>query len=321
MEAAHNTRLADYASFEATERAVMKFIRDAIDEIWYKDLKNPRTFYNSVTATTLLSHLDDNCGGLHPINLINLPSKMIGFYAAAEGIPEYINALEDAQCKLAQAKLPMVDVQLLAIASTAVLASDHFPCTTGAWEALPAVSKMWTAWKATYHVAHIARKCRLLASGGTEPMGGAHAITSHMPALLTLSTYAQLDSYLDNLANAATQEKTTLAELVTSNVSLAASVATLTTNLANLTTAYALLANGPNAPVHPATTRGSRPCGSGVAVGGYCWTHGYQVHKNHSSSSRRPQGLRHPGQHHARQHNQQGVGGCLTGRVGHSCRG
>jgi hypothetical protein len=39
MEATHNMRLADYASFEATEHVVVKFIRDVIDEIWYKDLK------------------------------------------------------------------------------------------------------------------------------------------------------------------------------------------------------------------------------------------------------------------------------------------
>ncbi len=65
MEAAHNTCLADYASFKAAERAIVKFIRDTIDKIWYKDLKNPRTFYNLVTAATLLSHLDDNFGGLH----------------------------------------------------------------------------------------------------------------------------------------------------------------------------------------------------------------------------------------------------------------
>ncbi len=41
MEAKHKDRLRDYASFEAAEQAVAKFIRDAIDEIWYKDLKNP----------------------------------------------------------------------------------------------------------------------------------------------------------------------------------------------------------------------------------------------------------------------------------------
>ncbi len=76
----------------------------------------------------------------------------------AKDIPKYINALEDAQQKLARAKLPMADVQLLAIASTAILVSDHFPHTTDTWEALLAALKMWTAWKATYRKAHITRK-------------------------------------------------------------------------------------------------------------------------------------------------------------------
>ena len=42
-------------------------------------------------------HLEDNCGGLHPSELINLPMEMISFYQKTEGIPEYINDLEDAQ--------------------------------------------------------------------------------------------------------------------------------------------------------------------------------------------------------------------------------
>ena len=48
-----------------------------------------------------MDHLDANCGGLHPVDLINLPTEMMSFYATAEGIPEYINKLEDAQRKLA----------------------------------------------------------------------------------------------------------------------------------------------------------------------------------------------------------------------------
>jgi len=51
---------------------------------------------------------------------------MLGFYATTDSIPEYINMLEAAQCKLARANLPMSDDQLLAIASTAVLALNHF---------------------------------------------------------------------------------------------------------------------------------------------------------------------------------------------------
>ena len=96
-----------------------------MDEIWYRDLRHARSFYTSVTAVQLLDHLDANCGGLHPSELVNLPTEMMGYYTLADGIPEYINMLEEAQRKLACANLPMSDDQLLAIASTAVLASEH----------------------------------------------------------------------------------------------------------------------------------------------------------------------------------------------------
>jgi hypothetical protein len=74
MEAAHTVLIKDYYTFEATERALTKFIRDAVDKIWYKDLKHLRSFYTSVTAMDLLDHLDANCGGLHPSELITLPT-------------------------------------------------------------------------------------------------------------------------------------------------------------------------------------------------------------------------------------------------------
>ncbi len=55
---------------------------------------------------------------------------MMGYYTTADGIPEYINTLKEAQCKLAHANLPMLYDQLLAIALAAVLASEHFPRPT-----------------------------------------------------------------------------------------------------------------------------------------------------------------------------------------------
>ena len=79
----------------------------------------------------------------------------------------------------------------------------------------------------------------------------------------------------------------TLAKLVASNVSFAASITNLTTNLANLTMAYTLLANGTTAPAPVSSTHDGHPHVFGVyPVGGYCWTHDcYQVHKNHLSTT------------------------------------
>ncbi len=38
-----------------------------------------------------MEHLDANCGGLHPAELITLPTEMLSYYTQADGIPEYIN--------------------------------------------------------------------------------------------------------------------------------------------------------------------------------------------------------------------------------------
>ena len=68
---------------------------------------------------------------------------MQDYHAMAAGIPEFIEALKEARCKLLRGNLPMSDNSILAIASTSVMALEHFPCANDAWEALPAVQKTW----------------------------------------------------------------------------------------------------------------------------------------------------------------------------------
>jgi hypothetical protein len=144
-EVEHAVLVHDFVSFEAAEQATAKFIRDSVDELWYRDLHHQRSFYTNVTAKQLMEHLNANCGGLHPSKLVNLPTEMLLYHDKADGIPEYINLLKEAQRKLARANLPMSDDQLLAIASTTVLAPGHFPRPTDKWEALPRASKTWPA--------------------------------------------------------------------------------------------------------------------------------------------------------------------------------
>eukprot|EP00804_Cyclotella_cryptica_P010352 CCRYP_012274-RA/>CCRYP_012274-RA protein AED:0.37 eAED:0.37 QI:0/-1/0/1/-1/1/1/0/366 len=259
QEAEHAILVRDFASYEAAERATAKFIRDAVDEIWYRDLRHDRSFYTHVTAKQLLSHLDDNCAGLHPSELVNLPTDMLGFYTTVDGIPEYINMLEAAQCKLTRANLPMSDDQLLAIASTAILASNHFPRPTDDWEAKPCANKTWTAWKTHYRAAHIARKHQLLASGTAMLPSTANALIAEDDVHLTEGTFARLDGYLDNLAAAATTERTTLQSLMEANAALVTNVTALTTSVASLTAAYTTLRRHYNMHLHhPEQLRNNR---------------------------------------------------------------
>ena len=181
----------------------------------------------------------------------------------------------------------MSDDQLLAIASTSVMAAEHFPRATDEWEALPRNNKTWTAWKAHYRLAHTARKRQLLATGRTTPtFGMANAATTEPDA----ETFAKLDGYLDNLAAAATTEKTTLTQLVENNATLTASITSLTATVATLSAAYTLLAAGKPAPSHPTANTQTRTKDTNkkpgyLAVGGYCWSHGYRVRKGHDSAT------------------------------------
>jgi hypothetical protein len=280
-EAEHAILVKDYATYEAAERATAKFLRDAVDEIWYRDLRHARSFYTNITAMQLMEHLDANCGGLHPAELINLPTEMLSYYTQADGIPEYINMLEEAQQKLARANLPMSDDQLFAIASTSILASGHFPRPTDDWESLARNNKTWAAWKTHYRAAHIARKRQMLAAGATGTTGTAHAVTGGDKPILTADTFTRLDGYLDNLAAAATNERTTLAQLIENNATLTTNITTLTASVASLTAAYTILAAAKdNQPALPGRKRNNNTNDnrlSYLAVGGYCWTHGYRV--------------------------------------------
>ncbi len=144
-EAEHALLVRDYASYDMADWAATKFICHATDENWYRDRSHAHSFYTNVTAKQLLEHLDAKCGGLHPSKLVNIPTDMMGYYANADGIPEYNNTPEEMQQKLACTNLPISNDQLLAVASAAMLAFKHAPCPTNKWEALPRASKTWTA--------------------------------------------------------------------------------------------------------------------------------------------------------------------------------
>ena len=96
-EVAHKARLDDYASYEAAERGVAKFLRDVVDEIWYNDLKDADTFYTKVTAIDIMALLDANSGGLHAVDMISLRTNMMQYYVQADGIPQFIIMMEDVQ--------------------------------------------------------------------------------------------------------------------------------------------------------------------------------------------------------------------------------
>ena len=272
-EAAHKSKLEDFANYEAAERGCAKFLRDVVDEVWYNDLKDADTFYTQVTALDIITFLDLNSGGLHAVDMISLRTNMHQYYTQADGVPQYIIMLEDAQKKAKRAGMPIADIELVMMASAAVLAAQHFPREVDDWEGLPATSHTWTAWKTAFHLAHLKRQRQILASGAGEPLGGAHGVLpAHLPPVMD-----RLESALDNLALAATNDKAVVEQLTAANLALTSTIATLTATVKKLADkAGTPTPRGTSASSGPRLTKNPVP-------GNYCWTHGHRCSKDHSS--------------------------------------
>jgi hypothetical protein len=119
--------------------------------------------------------------------------------------------------------MPIADVELMMMASAAVLAAQHFPREVDDWEGLPSASCTWTAWKAAFRLTHVKCQQQILASGGGEPLGGAHGvIPAAAPAI------GHLKTALDNLAFAATNDTAVLQQLIAANLALMATIMLLT---------------------------------------------------------------------------------------------
>jgi hypothetical protein len=125
-----------------------------------------------VTAHKIIAFLDANSGGLHAIDMISLRTNMHNYYTQGDGIPQYINMLEDVQKKATRAGMPMADVKLVMMASAAILAAQHFLHEVDDWEGLPSNSRTWTAWKTAFRLAHMKRQQQIIALGGGSLLTG-----------------------------------------------------------------------------------------------------------------------------------------------------
>ena len=67
------------------------------------------------------------CGGLHAPYVLALQEDMHNAHKESDGIPEYMNYLEDGQDKAKRAGAPITDTMLMIIATKAMLTSEQYP--------------------------------------------------------------------------------------------------------------------------------------------------------------------------------------------------
>ena len=97
QEAAHKARHADRTTFETARWETTQFVLVVVADTWVRELRDPDKIYTKVFPQDLFSHLQAGCTSWHALDLLALHNKMQRYHLEVEGIPEYINMLEDAQ--------------------------------------------------------------------------------------------------------------------------------------------------------------------------------------------------------------------------------
>ena len=102
-EAAHKAKRTDRAIYKTVRREMTQFVLTVVADTWVRELHDTKKIYTKVAPMDLLSHLQAGCMGRHLVDLLELHNEMQRYHLEVEGIPEYINILEDAQRQAVQA--------------------------------------------------------------------------------------------------------------------------------------------------------------------------------------------------------------------------
>ena len=207
---------------------------EVVDETWYKELEEPETFYTNVTALKLLDHLTEFCLGLHTVNVVDILQVTKTLFSNAEGIPQFINAMEAVQQRSKSAKLVIHDEYMHDVALKLLLQPGEYEMETQEWSNLPEDKQNCLERKTTFWAAYVAKRRAEAAQEGEEKHFGGSALFGAAPEKpnkqlrrqdhkktagtpqLTNQILDSLEGYLDNIASAATQTATNggpLAEL------------------------------------------------------------------------------------------------------------
>ena len=96
-KAVHKSKRAYRGTYETARQETAQFILAVVKDAWVRELRDMETLYTDVAPKVLLAHLQSGCTGCHAFNLLALHNEMQRYHLKVEGIPEYINMLEDAQ--------------------------------------------------------------------------------------------------------------------------------------------------------------------------------------------------------------------------------
>jgi hypothetical protein len=256
------------------EQAIKKLILKAFDDAYLNELSDEVVGYANCTSLDLLTHLLNFYAMIAPTELTQNYERLNTPCDPNQPIMTLFQQIQDARAFAVAGRQPYGADMIINVAYTLVFTTGLYPYACRAWQSRAIAAKTWAQFKIDFATAH--REFRL--TNQTAQQSGFHSVN--------MMIEQGRDGSIQDTAEA-------IAQLATATASDSGTVATLTTTNAKLTTqleaAYALIAQLKSEiatlkiKIKP-VWQGQRPART-TNNDSYCWSHGFQVAKSHTSAT------------------------------------
>jgi hypothetical protein len=268
----HREATQVYRTYHNVDQAIKKLIIESFDDAYLNALSDEIVGYENCMSLQLLTHLLTYYAMIAPTELTQNYERLNTPYDPNQLIETLFQQI--ARAFAVAGGQPYGAAMIVNVAYTLVFNTGLFPDACRAWQSKAIAGKMWAQFKLDFATAH--REFRL--TNQTAQQSGFHSVNIMIEQGRDGSMQETIDA-IAQLATATASYSGTVATLTTTNAKLATQFEAAHAQIAQLKSEIATLKNK----IKPAW-QGQRPVKT-TNNDSYCWSHGYQIAKSHTSAT------------------------------------
>jgi hypothetical protein len=270
----HRDATQVYCTYHNVDQETKKLIIESFDDAYLNALSDEIVGYANCTSLQLLTHLSTYYAMIAPTELTQNYERLNMPYDPNQPIETLFQQIQDARAFAVTGGQPYGNAMIVNVAYTLIFNTGLFSDACRAWQSRAISGETRAQFKIDFATAH--REFRL--TNQTAQQSGFHSANMMIEQGRDESMQDTAEA-IAQLATAKASERDTVSTLTTTNVKLATQLEAAHALIAQLKNEIVTLKNK----IKPAW-QGQRPVKT-TNNDSYCWSHGYQVAKSHTSAT------------------------------------
>jgi hypothetical protein len=255
-----------YRTYHNVDQAIKKLIIESFNGAYLNALSDEIVCYANCTSLQLLTHLLTYYAMITPTELTP--------YDPNQPIEMLFQQIQDARAFAVAGGQPYGSAMIVNMAYTLVFNTGLFPDACRVWQSRAITGKTWAQFNLDFTTVH--REFHL--TNQTAHQSGFRSANMMIEQVCAESMQDTVDA-IAQLATATASDRGTVATLTMTNAKLATQLETTHAQIAQLKNEIATLKNNIKA-----SWQGQRTVKT-THNDSYCWSHGYQISKSHTSAT------------------------------------